>query len=95
MRPRYRLPSVTKAGPRKQECYQAIKVSHPCGFVKSLCRPVTLAYRPARTRENKKAPVAKESRWILIFRPWVTTRNGKMIRASDYGLKAFPIWVKK
>jgi hypothetical protein len=29
-----------------------------------------------------------------IFRPYITTRTGKVIWARWYGLKAFPIWVK-
>jgi hypothetical protein len=29
----------------------------------------------------------------VIFRPWTTTRGGKVIWARDYGLKAFAIRV--
>lgn len=31
----------------------------------------------------------------IIFVAYITTRNGKRIYASDYGLKAFPIKVQK
>lgn len=31
---------------------------------------------------------------VLIFVPWITTRSGKRIYASAYGLKSFAIWVK-
>jgi hypothetical protein len=30
----------------------------------------------------------------LIFRPFITLKNGKKIFASSYGKKAFPIWVR-
>ena len=30
----------------------------------------------------------------VIFRRTITTRDGKVIHASNYGLKAFPIRVK-
>jgi hypothetical protein len=29
----------------------------------------------------------------LVFRPFIRTRNGKLIYASAYGLRAFPILV--
>ncbi len=29
----------------------------------------------------------------VIFRPWRTLRDGTVIYAKDYGLKAFPIYV--
>lgn len=31
----------------------------------------------------------------LIFRAWITLRNGKRLYASAYGLKAFPLKVKR
>lgn len=31
----------------------------------------------------------------LIFRPWITTKDGKKIWAKAYGLKAFAIWVEE
>jgi hypothetical protein len=30
---------------------------------------------------------------VFVFRPWITTRDGKVIYAKDYGLKAFKIRV--
>jgi len=30
----------------------------------------------------------------LIFRPWITTKDGKKIWAKWFGKRAFPIWVK-
>lgn len=30
----------------------------------------------------------------LIFRPYITLRNGRRLYAWQVGLKAFPIWVK-
>jgi len=29
----------------------------------------------------------------LVFRPFITTRDGKRIYASAFGKRAFPIWV--
>jgi hypothetical protein len=29
----------------------------------------------------------------LIFRKTITSPSGRILRAEDYGLKAFPIWV--
>jgi len=29
----------------------------------------------------------------FIFRPWITTKNGKRIYAKEYGLKAFKIYI--
>ncbi len=39
---------------------------------------------------------AKEDRpgYRLIFRPYRKTKDGRIIWASWYGKKAFPIWVK-
>jgi len=34
----------------------------------------------------------KEGHWI--YTAYITLRNGRVIYASDYGLKAFRIWVK-
>ena len=31
----------------------------------------------------------------LIFRPFITLRNGKILYARQCGLKAFAFWVKK
>ena len=31
----------------------------------------------------------------LIFRPFITTKNGKKVYAYQYGLKAFAFWVKE
>ena len=31
----------------------------------------------------------------LIFRPYIRFKNGKVIYARNYGLRAFPIWVKE
>ncbi len=31
----------------------------------------------------------------VIFRTWVTLRNGKRVHASAYGLKAFRLTVRK
>jgi len=31
----------------------------------------------------------------LIFRPFFTTKNGKRIYASAYGLQAWAFWVKE
>lgn len=30
----------------------------------------------------------------LIFRPYITLRNGKRLYAWQRGLRAFPIWVR-
>jgi len=30
---------------------------------------------------------------VLIFRPYRRDKNGKLIIARNYGLKAFPMWV--
>jgi len=35
--------------------------------------------------------MAKQQSQAVIFRPWTTTRDGKVIWARDYGLRAFPI----
>lgn len=32
-----------------------------------------------------------KSRSDFIFRPWITTRDGRRIYAKDFGLKAFKI----
>ena len=32
--------------------------------------------------------------FTLIFRPWITLPNGKILHAKQIGKKAFPIWVK-
>lgn len=29
----------------------------------------------------------------LIFRAWKRDAQGNIVRASDYGLKAWPIWI--
>lgn len=39
---------------------------------------------------KKKVPPGKR----LIFRAWIT-RNGKRVYASQYGLKGFPILVRR
>ncbi len=31
---------------------------------------------------------------VLIFRPYITLKNGKKLYARQCGLRAFPIWVK-
>jgi len=31
--------------------------------------------------------------YTLIFRTFITTKNGKRVYASQCGLKAFPIWI--
>jgi hypothetical protein len=31
----------------------------------------------------------------LIFRPFITLKNGRRLYASEVGKKAFPIWVRK
>lgn len=31
----------------------------------------------------------------LIFRPWITTKDGRIIWAKTYGKRAFAIWVKE
>lgn len=35
-----------------------------------------------------------KTRRRYIFRPWIHTRNGRRIYASEYGLKAFRIEVR-
>lgn len=42
-----------------------------------------------------KPPPGDPRDFELVFRPWITTPAGKVIYASWYGRKAFPIWVKK
>ena len=37
----------------------------------------------------------KKSSSKCIFRPYITLKNGRRIYARQYGLKAFPIPVKK
>lgn len=32
--------------------------------------------------------------YTLIFRAYITLKNGRVLRASEVGKKAFPIWVK-
>lgn len=39
---------------------------------------------------NKSSPQRNGKR--LIFREWKTI-NGKQVHASEYGLKAWPMWV--
>lgn len=29
----------------------------------------------------------------LVFRPWITTRDGKRLYARQFGKRAFPIWI--
>lgn len=31
--------------------------------------------------------------YSLVFRAFITTKNGKRIYANQCGLKAFPIWI--
>ena len=38
-----------------------------------------------------KGKAKKQGHWI--FRPYITLRNGSVIWAYQYGLKAFKIWV--
>ena len=38
---------------------------------------------------------ARDEGCIVIFRPYITTRDGTRIYAASYGLKAFPIRVKR
>jgi hypothetical protein len=33
--------------------------------------------------------------YTVIYRPWVTLRNGRRIYATTYGLKAFRLLVRK
>ena len=30
----------------------------------------------------------------LIFRPWIRQKDGTILYAKQFGIKAFPIWVK-
>lgn len=32
---------------------------------------------------------------MWIFRKWITTKNGERLYASNYGKRAFRIWVEK
>lgn len=32
--------------------------------------------------------------YVLIFRPYFTTKTGQKVYASRYGKKAWPIWVR-
>jgi len=36
----------------------------------------------------------KKSEPTIIFRPWITLKNGKRLYARQFGKKAFPIKVK-
>lgn len=36
----------------------------------------------------------KKAKQVLICRPYITTRNGKRIYASQYGLQAFCFYVE-
>jgi hypothetical protein len=33
--------------------------------------------------------------FTVIFRPWITLRNGKRLYAAAYGLKAFRLVIRK
>lgn len=41
---------------------------------------------PAMVRRNRAGK-------RLIFRAWITLKNGTRLYARDYGLKAFALWV--
>ena len=32
---------------------------------------------------------------MWIYRPWITTKDGKRLYARNYGKKAFRIWVEE
>jgi len=33
--------------------------------------------------------------YVLIFRPYITLKNGRRLYASSRGLKAWPLWVRR
>ena len=33
--------------------------------------------------------------YVLIFRPYITLKNGRRLYASSYGRKAWPLWVRR
>lgn len=32
---------------------------------------------------------------VLVFRPWRRDKSGRILWARNYGLKAWPMWVKR
>lgn len=42
-------------------------------------------------KENNMNKKSRKENKEYIFRPWITTKNGKKIYAKSYGLKAFKI----
>ena len=33
--------------------------------------------------------------FMVIYRPWITLRNGRRLYASAYGFKAWPLLIRK
>ena len=55
--------------------------------------PKRFQQRICTMRTKPKKPERRDGR-VLMFVASITTRSGKRIHAKDYGLKAFPIWVR-
>lgn len=41
-----------------------------------------------------KNPPAPRDGYELIFRPWIRTRDGRVLFASQFGLRAFPLYIR-
>jgi hypothetical protein len=48
----------------------------------------------AYKRAAVKAPVVMDE-YVVIFRPYITLKNGKRLYARQFGLRAFPLKVKR
>lgn len=46
------------------------------------------------SRDGKKKLTPPGKGYRLIWRASITTKSGKILYASQFGIKAFPIWVK-
>lgn len=47
---------------------------------------------PKRTDKDVRRPADEGE---IIFRPWFRTRNGRIVRASEYGKKCWPIRIRR
>ncbi len=44
--------------------------------------------------DDTQPPEGERDGWKLIFRPCRTLPNGTVLWARNYGLRAWPIWVR-
>lgn len=45
--------------------------------------------------QQLQLPLPIPEGYVLIFRPWITLKNGKKLYASQVGKRAFPLVVKE